>query len=328
MPFPFYTNKPPKTPPKQPVKLPPSRQTTQTRPEAYLPDEGLVKAVNVALLLGQPLLLTGEPGTGKTQLAYSIAYQLGLEEPLKFETKSTSTARDLFYIYDSLGRFHAAQLGEKDKPSVDYLTYNALGKAIILTNPLETVKDYLPSDLSYTKPRRSLVLIDEIDKAPHDFPNDILNEIENLYFRIPELGNVIIKSAENMQPILILTSNSEKSLPEAFLRRCIYYDVPFPDKKRLTEIITARLGAFSSNDFLNKALDIFIKLRDGGLRKKPSTAELLNWLMVLRDIYPDVDNPIAAHPDCVSDTLSCLVKREEDQKDAPNILNSLDWLKL
>lgn len=318
--FQFYTEKPPKTPPKQPVELPPSRQKTQTRPEAYLPDEGLVKAVNVALLLGQPLLLTGEPGTGKTQLAYSLAYQLGLEEPLKFETKSTSTARDLFYIYDSLGRFHAAQLGEKDKPSVDYLTYNALGKAIILTNPVETVKDYLPSDFSYTEPRRSLVLIDEIDKAPHDFPNDILNEIENLYFRIPELGNVTIKSAENMQPILILTSNSEKSLPEAFLRRCIYYDVPFPDENRLKEIITARLGSFSSSDFLNQALKIFFQLR-GGLHKKPSTAELLNWLMVLRDKYPYVDNPIADHPNCVQDTLSSLVKLAEDQKIAPDILN-------
>jgi MoxR-like ATPase len=325
--FQFYTNKPPKTPPKQPVELPPSRQISQTRPEAYLPDEGLVKAVNVALLLGQPLLLTGEPGTGKTQLAYSLAYQLGLEEPLKFETKSTSTARDLFYIYDSLARFHDAHLNE-NKLSVDYLTYNALGKAIILTNSLETVKDYLPSDFSYPEPRRSVVLIDEIDKAPHDFPNDILNEIENLYFRIPELGNVKIEAKKNMQPILVLTSNSEKSLPEAFLRRCIYYDIKFPDEVSLTEIITARLGTFSNSDFLNQALKIFSQLRNGGLGKKPSTAELINWLMVLREIYPDVDNPIAAHPNCVLDTLSCLVKQKEDQENAPDILKSLDWLKL
>jgi MoxR-like ATPase len=243
-----------------------------------------------------------------------------LRDPLKFEAKSTSTARDLFYIYDSLGRFHAAQLGEEKKPSVDYLTYNALGEAIILTNPVNKVKSHLPANFSYTEPRRSVVLIDEIDKAPHDFPNDILNEIENLYFRIPELGNVTIKAAENMQPILILTSNSEKSLPEAFLRRCIYYDVPFPDQSRLTEIITARLGAFSNSDFLNQALKIFFQLR-GGLHKKPSTAELLNWLIVLRDKYPNVDNPIAAHPNCVLDTLSSLVKEKEDQKLAPDILN-------
>jgi MoxR-like ATPase len=325
--YPFYTEAPPKSPRNEPVELPPSRQKTQTRPEAYLPDEGLVKAVNVAFLLGQPLLLTGEPGTGKTQLAYSLAYQLGLGELLKFESKSTSSARDLFYLYDALGRFHAAQaaqLGEKDirKRSVDYLTYNALGEAIILTNPPETVKEYLPTDFSYTEPRRSVVLIDEIDKAPRDFPNDILNEIENLYFRIPELGNVKIKAAENMSPILVLTSNSEKALPEAFLRRCIYYNIPFPDETRLTKIIEARLGTFSSNDFLNKALEVFFQLRNGNLRKKPSTAELLNWLMVLRDIYPDVDNPIAVHPDSVLDTLSSLVKMAEDQETAQRLLET------
>ena len=323
----FYTDVPPKKRPQKPVKLPQSFRQSFQKPEHYLPDSGLVKAVNVALLLGQPLLLTGEPGTGKTQLAYSLAYQLGLEEPLKFETKSTSVARDLFYIYDALGRFHdaqAAQLGEQgvQKHSVDYLTYNALGEAIIHTNLLETMQNYLPDSFEHKGPRRSVVLIDEIDKAPRDFPNDILNEIENLYFRIPELGNVKIEATENLAPILILTSNSEKSLPEAFLRRCIYYHIPFPDKTRLMEIIEARLGTFTSSDFLNQALEIFVQLRDGNLRKNPSTAELLNWLIVLRDMYPNVENPIAEHPESVSDTLSSLIKMKEDQETAQRILET------
>ncbi|MDM8564094.1 MoxR family ATPase [Candidatus Halobeggiatoa sp. HSG11] len=321
----FYTEKPPKQSPVTPVELPAARQNTQTHPEAYLPDEGLVKAVNVALLLGQPLLLTGEPGTGKTQLAYSLAYQLGLGQPLKFETKSTSTAKDLFYFYDALGRFHdaqAAQLGEQgvQKHSVDYVTYNALGEAIIRTNPLEIVQNYLPNEFEHVEPCRSVVLVDEIDKAPLDFPNDILNEIENLYFRIPELRNTEIKITENMSPILVLTSNSEKPLPEAFLRRCIYYNVPFPDETDLEKIITARLGTFASDEFLNQALEIFLRLRNGNLRKKPSTAELLNWLMVLREMYPDADNPIADNPDCVLDSLSSLVKMKEDTDKAKDIL--------
>ena len=324
--FPFYTDKPPKSRPSKPIELP--RQKMQTRPEDYLPDAGLVKAVNVALFLGQPLLLTGEPGSGKTQLAYSLAYQLGLEEPLKFETKSTSVARDLFYFYDALRRFHdaqALQLGEKEAPkkrSIDYLTYNALGEAIIRTNPPEQVQAYLPPDFLHTESRRSVVLIDEIDKAPRDFPNDILNEIENLYFRMPELDNVTIKAAENRVPVLILTSNSEKPLPEAFLRRCIYYNIPFPDQTRLEKIIKARLGTFANNEFLNKALEIFLQLREANLRKKPSTAELLNWLMVLRDMYPDVDNPLMAHPESRLDTLSALVKKSEDIDKAKNILTT------
>lgn len=326
MTYPFYTNEPIEFP-KQPIDLPPSYQH-EPRPEDYLPDEDLVDAVNVALLLGQPLLLTGQPGAGKTQLAYHLAYQLGLQTPLKFSTKSTSTSRDLFYTYDALGRFHAAQVAQLEKTrvhrkSVDYITYNALGKAIMLTNSPEKVKEYLPSTFEdYNAPRRSVVLIDEIDKAPRDFPNDILNEIENWCFRIPELGNVEIQATDK-QPILILTSNSEKPLPEAFLRRCIYYDIPFPDESRLRQIVEKRLSAQIDdiNKFLGDALALFYKLQESHLRKKPSTAELLNWLLALRGMFKGVDNPFA-EPEQIERTISSLVKTEEDRKAAKRILSS------
>src|ERR1700760_2919691 len=146
----------------------------------YLPDEGLVDAVNVALILRKPLLLTGEPGTGKTSLAASVAAELGLDRPLRFQTKSTSIARDLFYYYDSLGHFHAAQT-QKQRGSIEpaeYIKIQALGKAIIRTlDPLK-VREVLP-DFEHHSPRRSVVLVDEVDKAPRDFPNDILHEIED-----------------------------------------------------------------------------------------------------------------------------------------------------
>ena len=135
---------------------------------------GLRNAVNVALLLNQPLLLTGAPGSGKTRLADSVAYELDLGTPLKFETKSTSQARDLFYVYDALGRFH------KDREGADalsYITFNALGLAILRTLDGNTAGNYLPASQVPKEPRRSVVLIDEIDKAPRDFPNDVLNEL-------------------------------------------------------------------------------------------------------------------------------------------------------
>ncbi len=324
MDFPFYTDKPAD----HPVDLPPLRPGIQVRPETYLPDEGLKGAVNVALLLGQPLLLTGEPGTGKTQLAYHLAWQLGLEV-LKFDTKSASIARDLFYVYDALGRFHAAQaaqLGEsvQQKRSVDYLSYNALGKAILMTNPLDAVENYLPAGFTYPQPLRSVVLIDEIDKAPRDFPNDILNEVENFYFRIPELGNARITTNPDLHPILVLTSNSEKHLPDAFLRRCVYYNIPFPDEQRLQAIIDAHLESVfaHSRGFLDEALGFFWKLREeqaGGLRKKPSTAELLNWLTALHKLFKKSDKPVTEQPDKVVLTLSSLVKTAEDQETAQRI---------
>ena len=180
---------------------------------------------------------------------------------------------------------------------------------------------YLPPDLVPEKPARSLVLIDEIDKAPRDFPNDVLSELEGMYFRIPELDNVRIDADRDSPPVIIITSNSEKHLPDAFLRRCTYYHIPFPDRKRMKEIVSGRLSGDVDLDepFLGDALDLFYELRQNRsqIRKKPSTAELLGWLMTLRRLQPEGGNPIRdLDPARVVSTIATLVKNGEDAESA------------
>lgn len=329
MEFPFYRGDRTRRPNTTPAALPVSRRAQLRNAENYLADPGLVDACNVALLLGHPLLLTGEPGVGKTQLAYSLARELGLGDPLKFETKSTSTARDLFYTYDALRRFHDAQSGTPATNALPYLSYQALGEAILYTHEWAAVAQWLPPGFPHPGKRRSVVLIDEIDKAPRDLPNDILNELELMYFRIPELGNVQIHTDNALQSIIIFTSNSEKDLPDAFLRRCIYYNIPFPDRERLLAIVTQHMGqSTGGNDaFLQDALDLFFTLRapSSGLRKQPATAELLGWLLTLRQMAGATANPLTTAPDLVLHTLSNLVKTAEDQTRATEIVQR--WLK-
>jgi MoxR-like ATPase len=247
-------------------------------------------------------------------------------EPLVFEAKSTSTARALFYTFDMIGRFHAAQTGLAGNSNLDYLSYNALGKAVLLANERCKVESWLPKDFVHDGPKRSVVLIDEIDKAPRDFPNDILNEVENMYFKVPELGNPTISAPEGLKPILIVTSNSEKSLPDAFLRRCVYYNIPFPKSDRLAEIVRGRIENVRSapSSYLQQALEFFDSLRNAGLRKKPATAELLGWLLYLGDRIPDKNRSLRGNPDVLSASLSALVKSAEDQEVAQSVLK--EWL--
>jgi MoxR-like ATPase len=319
--FPFYRGDESASRPDKPLELPVPHRAEGERPEAYLADPGLQAAVNTALLLGQPLLLTGEPGTGKTQLASSLAWELGLEAPLKFETKSTSAARDLFYGYDALRHFQAQRAGAHEEP-LAFIEYRALGTAILLANEPAAVARYLSPRFRHGGKRRSVVLIDEIDKAPRDLPNDILNEIEHLFFRIPELDNEPITAPPDLRPIVVITSNSERDLPEAFLRRCVYYHIEFPKAERLAQIVASRLGAFAggSSPFFEKSLQLFYQLRDSGLRKKPATAEFLGWLLALRQAGADEEDPLRT-PDLAHNTLSVLVKTEDDQKRAREIVD-------
>ena len=313
--FPYYRGDGAAREEKEPVDLPISPLASLQSEQQYLADSGLRHAANVALLLGQPLLLTGEAGTGKTRFAYSLAWELGYGAPLKFETKSTTVASDLFYTYDALRRFQDVQVGEKPKSALPYLVYQALGVAILRSHPEEKVAEFLPPTFEHGGQSRSVVLVDEVDKAPRDFPNDILNEVENMYFRIPELGNIRIDTNPALRPVVIFTSNSEKDLPDAFLRRCIYYHIPFPPPERMEEIVANRLGAVSAanSELVRQALSLFYFLRQPGrLRKKPATAELLGWLLAIKEIGGDPPNLVEA-PDLILQTLSVLVKTEDQQ---------------
>jgi MoxR-like ATPase len=267
------------------------------KPEHYLASPGLRHAVNVALTLGQPLLVTGEPGTGKTQLASSIAYEYSHlpDRPLplfKFHVKSTSAAQDLFYQYDAIRRFQDSH--DKDKPIVPkkYIDFKALGLAILLTRP-EKAKEYIPKMyqkyLHNGQPCRSIILLDEIDKAPRDLPNDILVEIENMEFSVKEIDDEApFQANKDYRPIVVITSNSEKNLPDAFLRRCIYYHIPFPDENSLKRIIIRRfqddpkIKPHLTDDFINVVNAHFNDIRARlDLKKKPATAELLAWFSII-----------------------------------------------
>jgi MoxR-like ATPase len=232
---------------------------------AYLADPELTEAVNVSLAVGQPLLVTGEPGCGKTQLAWAVAKELGLGEPLQFYTRSISRAQDLLYMFDAVRRFYDIQMHDRraEEPR-NYVSYGPLGQAIV-------------------ENQRRVVLIDEIDKAPRDFPNDLLNELDRMAFLVPELEGPEREKRATVRPIVIITSNSERQLPLPFLRRCVFHHIIFPDQRRLEAIIRERLGPLNlDGGLITAAVEKFHQVREiKGLGKKPATGELLSWLIAL-----------------------------------------------
>jgi MoxR-like ATPase len=337
--------------PATPVELPGSRRAAMDKPDNYLPDPGLVAAMRVAVLLRRPLLLTGEAGAGKTQAGHYLNWKLGYgPKALRFDCKSTSLARDLFYTYDTIGRFHAAQAahaaqvtqtiqvvqatpGDKAENErkggqnvLDYLTFNAMGLAILRANKGSTVEQWLPKALIHAgEPVQSVVLIDEIDKAPRDFPNDLLNELENNEFRVPELGNVTFSAVKGFEPLLVITSNSEKNLPGPFLRRCIYFHLPKPEKDRFGVIVKERLAADPELPLVGDALDFLMYLRgkEADLRKAPSTAELLDFVLYLQEHKLAATERLRDHEDVLVASLSTLVK--DDAKGGADLVSG--WIR-
>jgi MoxR-like ATPase len=304
------------TPPAALQPLPVLNRAAQSDPRDYEAGPALAAAVNVALALGQPLLLTGEPGTGKTELALRVAWERRLGKPLEFFTKSTSIARDLYYTVDNVGRFHK----ERGPEAVHYLTLNALGRAIVESCPMTDVSPQIRQMAGDWTPRQSVVLIDEIDKAPRDFPNDLLNEISRNMFRIPELvGNVEISANPEFRPIVIITSNSEKNLPEPFLRRCVFHHIEFPGAEMLERILGNRLRYLMENPsriFLASCVKFFLGLRGERLLKPISTAELINWVAALVCAGASTQSDLKESKALLPVTLGALLKNPADRDSA------------
>ena len=227
--------------------------------ENYVVTEELMNAVNVSIALKKPLLIKGEPGTGKTMLAEAIAESLDMELII-WSIKSTTKAQDGLYVYDTVQRLYDSQFGEGDVKDIGkYIKLGKLGEA-------------------FTSKKQVVLLIDEIDKADLEFPNDLLWELDKMEFYINETKETV---TTKHRPIVIITSNAEKELPDAFLRRCIFHYIEFPTAEKMEEIIKVHYGDLDKT-LVENALEAFYKIRGmKELQKKPSTSELLDWIQAL-----------------------------------------------
>ena len=334
-------------------------------PAGYQADPGLVEAVNTALILAKPLLLTGRPGTGKSELAERIAWVLGIGPVLRFEAQSLTEAQELFYRFDLVGQMADAQLAPAQKrqplPAEYFLTFGPIGKAILYANPaaygdllewdrrsdaatfaLPTTADSAivssqagADAAAVARARRSVVLIDEIDKAARDVPNDLLNGIERMEFRIRDLRNRLVAAPDDLhlRPIVVITSNSERDLPEPFLRRCVFYHIPDPTQNKLREILRARVAGLMPPDsgaagppaqaagapqlapFYEALLSFFVAFRDDPAAHTaytPGTSELLDWARVLQRLGASPALDLEGNKALLDRTLSAVVKHGDD----------------
>jgi MoxR-like ATPase len=261
----------------------------------YIASRPLMEIVNVAIALGKPLVIKGEPGTGKTLLAHSIADALN-KKLIIWNIKSTTKAKEGLYVYDTVQRLNDARFKDKDISDIrQYIKLGKLGQAFM-------------SD------EQVVLLIDEIDKADIEFPNDLLNELDEMSFHIPELDEEV---KAKHRPIVIITSNSEKELPDAFLRRCVFHYIEFPDTEMMERIVRVHYPDIEQR-LVREAIKRFYWIREvDGLRKKPSTSELLDWIKALAIGGINVDKISSEIP-----FLGTLLKNELDTQRFQRVINA------
>ena len=251
----------------------------------YVVTKELMNAVNVSIALQKPLLIKGEPGTGKTMLAESISKALDMDLII-WGIKSTTKAQEGLYVYDTVQRLYDSQFGEGNVSDIkQYIKLGKLGEA-------------------FTSDKQVVLLIDEIDKADLEFPNDLLGELDKMEFYINETKETI---KTKHRPIVIITSNAEKELPDAFLRRCIFHYIEFPDAEKMEEIINVHFGNIDQK-LCQKALEAFYEIRKmDEIQKKPSTSELLDWIQALMISGVDIENLSSEMP-----FVGVLLKKNQD----------------
>ena len=259
--------------------------------ERYVATDDLRMAVNAAVALQRPLLIKGEPGTGKTMLAEEVAEGLGMRL-IQWHIKSTTKAQQGLYEYDAVSRLRDSQLGDDRVQDVaNYITKGKLWEA-------------------FDADEQVVLLIDEIDKADIEFPNDLLVELDRMEFFVYETGETV---KARQRPVIIITSNNEKELPDAFLRRCFFHFINFPSRETMRQIVDVHYPNIKQ-DLVNEALEMFFEVRDiPGLKKKPSTSELIDWLkLLMADDIPDEILKDRDHSKAIPPLYGALLKNEQD----------------